>query len=172
MKIEGYSGQKMPEVIKLAIARMQTAHFGWTPTMIRGTLEHPYTHFLVGYSAKAKRLDEKPLLSEAQSGCAVASVGPCQPVAYLAYQLLDGEAEILQLYVDPDYRQQGWGRSLMQSLRSMPLVQQIFLEVRASNTPAIRLYTGQGMSLVHRRPAYYQYPVEDALIYRWHKEGV
>ena len=42
----------------------------------------------------------------------------------------------------------------------------LFLEVRESNHPALRLYEKHGFTLAGRRRAYYVDPVEDALVYR------
>jgi ribosomal-protein-alanine N-acetyltransferase len=40
----------------------------------------------------------------------------------------------------------------------------VFLEVRASNAVARRLYRSRGFQPVGRRPAYYRQPTEDALV--------
>ena len=45
-------------------------------------------------------------------------------------------------------------------------VHSLTLEVRASNEPAISLYSGLGYIQVGRRPNYYHKPKEDALILR------
>jgi len=45
-------------------------------------------------------------------------------------------------------------------------VKDIFLEVRKSNTAAIEFYESFHFELVGIRKAYYQDPVEDALVYR------
>jgi len=42
----------------------------------------------------------------------------------------------------------------------------IFLEVRASNAAARRLYASRGFHEVGVRPNYYKRPVEDALVLR------
>jgi ribosomal-protein-alanine N-acetyltransferase len=43
-------------------------------------------------------------------------------------------------------------------------VQELFLEVRASNRAALALYLSLGFSQTGRRPRYYIDPVEDALL--------
>ena len=46
-------------------------------------------------------------------------------------------------------------------------VRKIFLEVRISNTAAIRLYETCGFEQVGERKKYYSDPVEDALVMKW-----
>jgi ribosomal-protein-alanine N-acetyltransferase len=40
----------------------------------------------------------------------------------------------------------------------------VLLEVRASNAPALALYTSLGFSELDRRPDYYTHPDEDAVV--------
>jgi ribosomal-protein-alanine N-acetyltransferase len=70
-----------------------------------------------------------------------------------------GEAHILNICVDPQYRSRGYGEKLLDELlfraRSAS-VRQVFLEVRPSNDRAIALYRKKGFHQVANRPAYYQ----------------
>ena len=70
-----------------------------------------------------------------------------------------GEAHILNICVDPAHRSRGYGESLLDEMlfraRSAS-VRQVFLEVRPSNEPALRLYKKKGFRKVAERPAYYQ----------------
>lgn len=75
-----------------------------------------------------------------------------------------GEAEILNLAVAPTYRRQGVASQLLRAL--LPLADVWFLEVRASNEAAQRLYLAQGFQPMGRRKRYYS-DGEDALLYRW-----
>lgn len=80
-----------------------------------------------------------------------------------------GEAHILNLCVDRNYRSHGYGERLLDEIlliaRSRD-VRQIFLEVRPSNRTAIALYRKKGFHQVANRPAYYQAPEgrEDAAV--------
>jgi ribosomal-protein-alanine N-acetyltransferase len=66
-----------------------------------------------------------------------------------------GESEVLNLAVDPSGRRRGVARELLQqALRAMP--GSWFLEVRASNAAAIRLYQSVGFTDAGTRPGYYQ----------------
>ena len=70
-----------------------------------------------------------------------------------------GEAHILNLCVDPNYRSLGYGERMLDELlyraRSAS-VREIFLEVRPSNEAALQLYKKRGFYKVAARPAYYQ----------------
>ena len=76
-----------------------------------------------------------------------------------------GEAEILDIAVDPERRRQGVGRLLMRSaLGSFAEegVTDVFLDVRRSNRPAIELYSSLGFEVFTVRAGYYSQPPEDA----------
>ncbi|MCP5339034.1 MAG: ribosomal protein S18-alanine N-acetyltransferase [Steroidobacteraceae bacterium] len=82
-----------------------------------------------------------------------------------------GEAHILNLCVRPEYRCRGIGRQLLRYLldRSRALgMTETFLEVRPSNTSAIRLYQSFGFEQVGVRRGYYQatHGREDAAVLR------
>jgi [ribosomal protein S18]-alanine N-acetyltransferase len=95
-------------------------------------------------------------------------------VAYGVLMLAPGEAQILNLSVVPDARREGLGRTLLrlfvEDARNLH-VEQLFLEVRTSNVPAIRLYESEGFAPVARRVDYYpgaspDAPREDAIVMR------
>jgi ribosomal-protein-alanine N-acetyltransferase len=84
-----------------------------------------------------------------------------------------GEAQVLNLSVVPDARRQGLGRALLERFvddAQRAGAEQIFLEVRLSNRPAIALYESAGFKAVGRRANYYPAargePAEDALVMR------
>ena len=92
-----------------------------------------------------------------------------QLAGYIGSQSVMGESDMMNVAVDPAFRRQGIGESLV-----CALVEQLActgnhclsLEVRASNEPAISLYQKLGFVQVGRRPKYYRNPREDALILR------
>ncbi len=94
-------------------------------------------------------------------------------VAFGVLMLAPGEAQILNLSVVPDNRRTGLGRAMLKRFLLAAHergAEQCFLEVRASNVPAIALYRGEGFEIVGRRDGYYPptatTPLEDALVMR------
>jgi ribosomal-protein-alanine N-acetyltransferase len=84
--------------------------------------------------------------------------------------LLDGDQNLCQLdsmAVLPEARRRGIATTLLRALLAWASVNHAHhfsLEVRASNTPAIRLYERLGFRPEGRRPRYYAHPEEDAVL--------
>ena len=78
---------------------------------------------------------------------------------YTVLSVAAGEAHILNLCTDPDFRSLGYGERLLDEVlyraRSTS-VREIFLEVRPSNETALALYRKKGFHQIAARPAYYQ----------------
>jgi [ribosomal protein S18]-alanine N-acetyltransferase len=95
-------------------------------------------------------------------------------VAYGVLMLGPGEAQVLNVSVAPDARREGLGRLVVRRFLDTARqrgAEQVFLEVRVSNTAAIALYRSEGFAEVARRTGYYPPAVpgaarEDALIMR------
>ena len=82
------------------------------------------------------------------------------------YTVLD-EGYVTNIGVLPDYRRNGLGRRLTQSLIDYSVEKElsfISLEVRVSNFRAIELYKSLDFKEVGKRKAFYSNPKEDALI--------
>ena len=80
---------------------------------------------------------------------------------------LMGEGEITNVVVAASYRGQGIGRQMLQYMLKEAKtfgIGDCTLEVRVSNTSAIRLYESLGFQGEGVRPRFYEKPVEDALI--------
>jgi len=88
-------------------------------------------------------------------------------VGFLVIRLITREAEILNLAVHIDHRRGGVGKRLMSTvmgnLRAAG-VNHVFLEVRESNHSAIAFYEKCGFARSGRRPDYYRYPNEAAVL--------
>ena len=88
-------------------------------------------------------------------------------VAYAGAWISFNEAEVMNVAVDENFRGQGIGKKLFAELIKICKnrgATAITLEVRPSNTPAIKIYENFGLKSVGRRKNYYDNPTEDALI--------
>lgn len=88
-------------------------------------------------------------------------------VGIIGLRNLAGEGEITNVAVSPECRRNGIGRKMMKAVLDQAGqlgIKDITLEVRASNEPAISLYTSEGFVTEGVRKGFYEKPVEDALI--------
>ena len=80
------------------------------------------------------------------------------------------EGQITNIATHPDYRRQGYGRAIVESLikyAKMNGLDSVSLEVRESNKAAIDLYTKLGFKVEGKRKDFYTKPTESALIMIW-----
>jgi len=120
----------VPEVVAIERASYQ---FPWSEGIFRDCLR-------VGYTCRVAALGRQV------AGYGVMSVGA-------------GEAHILNLCVGEAFRCRGLGKRLLQLLIERAAAAgmgEAFLEVRPSNTAAIRLYLAHGFEQVGMRRGYYQ----------------
>jgi ribosomal-protein-alanine N-acetyltransferase len=136
----------MPEDIARVMQIETTAYqFPWSDGIFRDCLR-------VGYVCCVAELDDIIV------GYGIMSTGA-------------GEAHVLNLCVDEPWRGRGMGGQLLAHLlefaRSLGVIE-AFLEVRPSNTSAIRLYQAAGFSQIGVRRGYYQAVGgrEDAVVLR------
>jgi ribosomal-protein-alanine N-acetyltransferase len=92
-----------------------------------------------------------------------------QVIGYGVMSLGAGEAHILNVCVQDEFRCVGFGRRLLEHLLERAAasgVAEAFLEVRPSNLSAIRLYQHLGFEQIGIRRGYYQAPEgrEDAIV--------
>lgn len=90
-------------------------------------------------------------------------------VGYCFGQNVAGEATLLNIAVDPACQGRGYGKLLLEGFidqLSAINAEEIWLEVRASNTRAYQLYEALGFNEINRRVGYYPAETgrEDALI--------
>jgi ribosomal-protein-alanine N-acetyltransferase len=86
-------------------------------------------------------------------------------IGYVLFWLIDDEAQINNVAVNPDYRGKGIGEELIRfALDKIRHLGGTFvtLEVRQSNTAAIKLYLKLGFTELGVRKEYYSNPTEDA----------
>ncbi len=130
-------------VSEIAAIERETFSLPWDEDAIRGELDNPLALWLVAGGEDGTVL------------------------GYVGSQTCFEDADILNVAVAPAARRRGIAAALMRELevRLAPKgVERVTLEVRASNLPAIALYTKIGYTQVGLRRNYYEKPREDALI--------
>lgn len=86
---------------------------------------------------------------------------------YIVFWNVEDEMHILNLAVAPGRRRQGIGRQLVLSALKRAVrkgAKRAFLEVRASNASAQKLYSSLGFTGISTRRNYYDAPIEDAVV--------
>ena len=95
-------------------------------------------------------------------------------VGFLIGRIVADEFEILNMAVSQAHRRNGIGSKLLESAlefsRSAGCVR-AYLEVRATNSPAIALYARHGFIECGRRALYYRDPVEHAVLLSIYLDG-
>lgn len=89
--------------------------------------------------------------------------------AYVAFSLIAGEMEVMNIATHPEHRRRGLGTRLLGKALTVckgEKAEQCFLEVRRSNHAAIDLYKKFGFIHVGERKNYYPDNNEDALLFR------
>lgn len=135
MKIEKFALQYLDDVAD--IERICFAH-PWSKQDLKNQLDLDTSHFLV-------------------------AVEDGRAVGYMGLQIFSGEGYVTNVAVLPQYRQRGIAKALIDKALQNDMCF-ITLEVRESNTPAIRLYEKAGFKNVGTRPKFYTDPVENAII--------
>ena len=91
-------------------------------------------------------------------------------LGYLSFYAVAGQAEVVNLAVEPGLRRRGMGRAILdavlQSWRDMG-IHEAFLEVRESNVAARGLYAACGFRPSGVRKGYYPDSGEDAVLMVW-----
>ncbi len=127
-----------------AVAAIEKCCFSlpWSAEAIKESLQNPASCFLAAEEAGAL-------------------------IGYIGLYFVAGEGQILNIATHPDHRRKGCGRALMEAAVAEAKnvdITSLFLEVRASNAPAIALYEGLGFSALGKRKHFYTHPTEDALV--------
>jgi len=110
---------------------------------------------------------EKSFLEEANNPIARYFVAKDEEkiVGYGGIWLVSGEGQITNIAVHPDSRKKGIASAILEELiKSAEGCEQIFLEVRESNTAAISLYEKHGFKKCGVRKNFYHSPTENGII--------
>jgi ribosomal protein S18 acetylase RimI-like enzyme len=97
--------------------------------------------------------------------CEVALAGMRIAGFLVSRKVDEGEREILNLAVDPEFRRRGVATALIRHALEQSRGTH-FLEVRESNAMARALYRGVGFEEVGERPGYYENPPETGIVMR------
>jgi ribosomal-protein-alanine N-acetyltransferase len=87
-------------------------------------------------------------------------------IGFICFRMVEGESELLNLAIHPDYRQKGFGRQLMQFYIDFcheQKVETFYLETGVKNQAAIRFYRSFAYRPVGIRQKFYP-ENEDALL--------
>lgn len=118
------------------------------------------------FSMPWKREDFKDLIESEQSSYLVLLMDD-YVIGTAGYTDQVGEGYINNVVIDEAYRGKGYSKVLMEAVVKDAAdhgITDLTLEVRVSNTPAIKLYEGMGFESAGVRKRFYEHPVEDAYV--------
>lgn len=129
-------------------------------TIIRATVLHaPVLAALRSASFKSAWDDDTFVQMLAQPGVAAWIWQDDSPRGFILVRAAADEAEIITIAVAPAHRRSGIGAALLDTATAelqRAKIQNLFLEVAASNDAARALYTRAGFLECGQRPGYYQ----------------
>lgn len=106
--------------------------------------------------------DEKMLVSAFRAGnffgFIAEDIKDGAPKGFITYSVNIDTSDLQDLFVAEDYRKQGAGNALVSAFIKEAFsrgVKKLFLEVRESNVPAIKLYEKAGFTFLAERKKYY-----------------
>ncbi len=128
------------------IASLEEKYFSdpWSEKSLEDTFEYDYNH----------------LITERRDG---------RVVGYVIFSEVQGDAELLRIAVDKSWRRHGIAETLIESMLQElgdAEIENVTLEVRSHNIPAIKLYEKMGFKNIFVRQNYYHNPEDDASIYQ------
>ncbi|MEZ3421819.1 MAG: ribosomal protein S18-alanine N-acetyltransferase [Eubacterium sp.] len=109
---------------------------------------------------------ETVLAGELQNACShiYVAVENGKAVGYAMLYIVCGEADVIRVAVLPEFRRSGAARSLLLKSFENNKTDSVFLDVRESNAPAIKLYQSLGFVDTGVRKDYYSNPTENAVL--------
>ena len=132
-----------------------------TPAQLRAVADLEVACFADPWSEKALEL----LVQDGAYGAVYLSNG--KVMAYGGILWAPDEGQITNIATHPDARRCGMGAAILEHLIAVARArgcEQLSLEVRVSNTPAISLYERYGFLKMGIRRGFYKHPTEDAFV--------
>ena len=151
---DGTDGARAPH--QVIVAPMRTRDLRGVLRIEAAVFPEPWSH----------RLFVEELAQRTSRAYRAAWIGT-QIVGFAGLMLIDDEAHVNNIAVDPHWQGRGLGGVLLSDLVRTALdrgARHLTLEVRVGNEPAIALYRRFGMAPVGVRPNYYPETGDDALI--------
>lgn len=136
-----FRGQQLPADLRDYIGEANQT-LGWTSAQSQGDIDYEYAEYYVLFEERDVR-------------------------GYVGLHHVIDEATINLVYIAPSHRQKGLATELLTFVLTQLThrqVKHIFLEVRAQNIAAQKLYEKLNFQTLTIRKNYYKHPVDDALI--------
>ena len=111
----------------------------WNETVLEGELKNECSHIYV-------------------------AVEDGKAVGYAMLYIVCGEADIIRVAVLPEYRRRGIAEKLLLKSFEVNETNEVFLDVRESNAPAIKMNQSLGYVDTGVRKEYYSNPTENAIL--------
>ena len=149
---------EMPEEIRIRIRKAKANDISAIASIEQQQFPHPWK--------KSYLTDE--LTHDISYFYAAEDLLTLQVVGYIIFWIVEDLLELHKIVIAENYKRKGIGKKLflfMLEIAKQSKVKDIFLEVRKSNTEAIKFYESFHFELSGIREAYYQEPSEDALIF-------
>ncbi|MDE6025068.1 MAG: GNAT family N-acetyltransferase [Lachnospiraceae bacterium] len=143
---------------------------GWSTDSIRSSLNQSCNLLIVAYMDETTGIGDELVMqggADAVSRLEHMWEAISSPIfmGYVIANMTDEESELLRIAVDCKKRRMKTASRLMKKYEKYVNKKTYFLEVRAQNNPARRLYEKFGYKEIGVRKNYYANPVEDAVIY-------
>lgn len=90
-------------------------------------------------------------------------------IGFIIFWIIDDIAELHSISISENNKKCGNGLLLINSMFDFvkkKKIKEVFLEVRATNIPAINLYKKMNFIEINRRLKYYKSPIEDAIVFK------
>lgn len=160
MLIRRMTVEDIPSVVEI---ERQCFSLPWSKKSFEDSISREDTIFLVCEDeiTEGKNVDELDVHVKKVSAPARLVTG------YIGLYFSFEEASVTNVAVSPSHRKKGYGEALVKAAKievKEAGVDDIFLEVRISNTPAISLYKKLGFEELGIRKRFYEHPIEDAII--------